>query len=91
MISYGRDSLPISAALGGWNVGLSPKDDGSVEVWFAKLLIGHINPQTASFHPIIPKSPHRHGRQRQSFWPSPLRSKGQKDLNSHIDYSTQKL
>ena len=84
MISYGGDSIVISTALGGWNVGLSPQDNGSVEVWFAKLLIGHLDPKTASFQPVIAPAPRRKRDERASFWPSPLRSEAQKDAkNDH--------
>jgi len=36
----------LTIALGGWNVGLRPNADGLWEVYFAKLLIGHIEPKT---------------------------------------------
>jgi len=53
-ICYRRESLLLSTALGGWDVGLSPRPDGLVEVRFARLLIGHINPQTSSFAAVRP-------------------------------------
>ena len=48
-ICYRKEGIPISAALGGWSVGLSECADGRFEVWFSKLLVGHLNPTTASF------------------------------------------
>jgi transposase InsO family protein len=54
MISYRDEDLMITTALGGWTVGLSPQADGRVEVWFSKLLLGHIDPETSSFHPARP-------------------------------------
>ena len=39
----------LSTALKGWNVGLKPKADGLWEVYFAKLLIGHIEPRSEVF------------------------------------------
>jgi hypothetical protein len=39
----------ISTALGGWSVGLAPRQDALIEVWFASLLVGHLDTQTASF------------------------------------------
>lgn len=48
-ICYHREEILISSALGGWSVGLSPREDGLVEVWFSKLLLGHLDPTTASF------------------------------------------
>lgn len=53
-IGYGRDYFMITTAIGGWTVGLSPQDHGQVEVWFSKLLLGHIEPETASFKPARP-------------------------------------
>ena len=48
-IFYRNEKILISAALGGWSVGLSAREDGLVEVWFSKLLLGHLDPTTASF------------------------------------------
>ncbi len=48
-ICYRNAGILISAALGGWSVGLSTREDGLVEVWFSKLLLGHLDPTTASF------------------------------------------
>ena len=51
-IGYQGSRYPVSAALGGWSVGVSPRADGLVEVWFSKLLLGHIETATASFTPV---------------------------------------
>ena len=49
-IHYESEKIMLSASLSGWTVGLSPREgDGLVEVWFANLLLGHIDPQTSSF------------------------------------------
>jgi len=48
-ISYRCEPISITSALGGWTVGLSPQADGLVAVWFSKLLLGHIDPASASF------------------------------------------
>jgi putative transposase len=79
-IGVGGDTIIISLALAGWNVGLCPTPNGELEVWFAKLLVGHIDPQTASFRPIQPRhrNPSRSGG--ASFWPSTLRSEGQNEV-----------
>lgn len=53
-IKYRNEELLISTALAGWSVGLSPRADGGVEVWFSKLLLGHIDPMTASFKAARP-------------------------------------
>ena len=47
-IQYQDEAIMITTALGGWAVGLSPQADGLVEVRFSKLLLGHIDPETAS-------------------------------------------
>jgi transposase InsO family protein len=54
MISYRDEDIMISSALGGWTVGLSAQADGMVEVWFSQLLLGHIDPETASFRSARP-------------------------------------
>lgn len=51
-IQYQGELIMLSTALGGWNVGLAPQESGSVEVWFASLLLGHIDPETSSFSSI---------------------------------------
>jgi Integrase core domain len=48
-IGYRQESIMISTAVGGWSVGLSAREDGLIEVWFSRLLLGHLNPTTASF------------------------------------------
>lgn len=53
-ISYEGEMIGLSTALGGWSVGLSPRADGLVEVWFAHLLLGHVDPETSSFGAIRP-------------------------------------
>jgi transposase InsO family protein len=53
-ISYRQERIMITTALGGWSVGLSPRADGLVEVRFSKLLLGHIDPETASFKAARP-------------------------------------
>jgi putative transposase len=58
VISYSHEPIFLSTALGGWSVGLSPCKDGTVEVWFSTLLLGHVDPQTASFKEAArPKEP----------------------------------
>ena len=50
IICYRQEEIRISMAVGGWSVGLSPREDGLIEVWFSKLLLGHLDPTTVSFH-----------------------------------------
>jgi transposase InsO family protein len=39
----------ISSSLGGWSVGLKAVSQGRLEVWFGRLLLGWIDPETESF------------------------------------------
>ena len=48
-IRYQSAMVFLSSALAGWDVGLAPRSDGLIEVWFANLLVGHLDPATASF------------------------------------------
>jgi putative transposase len=51
-IRWKEQSLFLSQSLTGWNVGLKSTENGLVEVWFAQLLLGHIDPLTLSFERI---------------------------------------
>lgn len=53
-IGYRSEKIRLTAALAGWNVGLAEQADGQVEVWFASLLLGRIDPKTSSFQASIP-------------------------------------
>ena len=53
-INYGGERIRISQSLGGWSVGLAPTRNDLIEVWFASLLTGHIDPQTSSFKAAQP-------------------------------------
>ena len=53
-IGFQSELIRLSSSLGGWNVGLAEQADGLVEVWFASLLLGHIDPKTSSFRASIP-------------------------------------
>jgi hypothetical protein len=48
-IVYCKERIGISTAVGGWSVGLSACESGLIEVWFSRLLLGHLDPTTASF------------------------------------------
>jgi hypothetical protein len=54
MIHFRSEKIMLSSALGGWNVGLSEQTDGMVDVWFASLLLGRIDPKTSSFRASVP-------------------------------------
>ena len=49
----------ISTALQGWSVGVEPIDQERCNVWFGSLLLGQLEPATASFHPAQPGSPQK--------------------------------
>ncbi len=51
-IRWKEQSLFLSQSLTGWNVGLKSTENGAIEVWFAQLLLGHIDPLTLSFERI---------------------------------------
>lgn len=53
-IRYEGEFIAISVALRGWSVGLSPRPDGLIEVWFAELLVGHLDPKTSGFSAVRP-------------------------------------
>jgi putative transposase len=48
-LSWQTAKLFISTSLAGWSVGLKPADRGLTEVWFSRLLLGWIDPNTNSF------------------------------------------
>jgi transposase InsO family protein len=52
IICYRHETTFLSESLGGWNVGLAPAEGDLVEVRFASLLLGHLEPTTASFKPM---------------------------------------
>jgi transposase InsO family protein len=60
-LQFQGESIMLSSALGGWNVGLAPQENGLMQVWFASLLIGHIDPQTSGFKPIEGQGQKRSG------------------------------
>jgi putative transposase len=48
-ISWNDRALLISKSLAGWNVGLQSDVQGEIEVWFARLLLGWIEPELGIF------------------------------------------
>lgn len=55
-IRFENQLIFLSTALRGWDVGLKALKDGTLEVYFARLLLGHLEPETASFIPIMPNA-----------------------------------
>lgn len=60
-IKFEGESIMLSTALRGWNVGLAPQQNALVEVWFASLLAGHLDPHTSGFKPIQVREQKRTG------------------------------
>jgi hypothetical protein len=48
-ISWNDQALLISKSLAGWNVGLQSDGQREIEVWFARLLLGWIEPESGFF------------------------------------------
>lgn len=44
--------LFISQALSGWDVALGERQGPRIELWFANLLLGHLNEETMGFEPV---------------------------------------
>jgi hypothetical protein len=57
-INWAREELFVSSSLAEWSVGLKPVEHEQLEFWFARLLLGWIDPKTASFRraDILPKN-----------------------------------
>jgi len=51
-IRWKDHSLFVSQSLRGWNVGLKSAQNQKIELWFAQLLLGHLDPATISFERI---------------------------------------
>ena len=56
-IVYEGQAIHLCSALAGWDVGLRPHPRGGLEVYFAQLLLGLLEPQTAAFIPVLPTKP----------------------------------
>jgi hypothetical protein len=48
-ISWENELYFVSTSLAGWSVGLKDTPEGRIEVWFAQLLLGWIEPDSANF------------------------------------------
>ena len=56
-----KDHRVLTSTLAGWQVGLQGTEKGQLEVWFARLLLGHLDPLNASFlrTDLNPKTPEK--------------------------------
>ena len=52
-----RVTVYLSAALGGWNVGLKPAGGRTYTVHFGRLYLGLVDLETESFQPAVPPAP----------------------------------
>ena len=50
-VKFRRKQIFISTAVGGWSVGLKPRTEEEVSVWFSNLNLGVMNLRTESFSP----------------------------------------
>jgi transposase InsO family protein len=51
-IRWKERSIFISQSLSAWNIGLKSTQNQGIELWFAQLLLGHLDPSTLSFERI---------------------------------------
>ena len=51
-IRWKERSIFISQSLSAWNIGLKSTQNQGIELWFAQLLLGHLDPTTLSFERI---------------------------------------
>lgn len=52
-IAYGGVRYQISTALRGWDLGLAKRADGRINLHFARLLLGVLEPESAAFVPAL--------------------------------------
>jgi hypothetical protein len=50
-IKHEGDSVFVSQALAGWDVGLSAREDGDMDLYFSRLLLGRLERETGAFVP----------------------------------------
>ena len=60
-LSWKDQRVFLSSSLAGWHVGLQGTEKGQLEVWFARLLLGHLDPLNACFlrTDLNPKTPEK--------------------------------
>jgi transposase InsO family protein len=66
-VNVAKRSIPISAALGGWDVGLEPINAERYGVWFCRLRLGELDLSTEKFQAVCAESTRgRRPRQERS-------------------------
>jgi len=53
-IKYEGEKIFVSRSLSGWDLGLQQREDGNLNVYFAQLLLGTLEPETLAFIPARP-------------------------------------
>jgi transposase InsO family protein len=48
-LNWKKQKVFLTGSLAGWNVGLQGAENGQLEVWFGRLLLGHFDPQERTF------------------------------------------
>jgi hypothetical protein len=48
-LSWKQQRVYLSGSLAGWEVGLQRSEKGQLEVWFGRLLLGHLDPLDVTF------------------------------------------
>src|SRR5271166_1523057 len=48
-LSWKKQKVFLSGSLAGWQVGLQRTEKGQLEIWFGRLLLGHLDPQEVDF------------------------------------------
>ena len=48
-LNWKKQKVFLTGSLAGWNVGLQGAEKGQLEVWFGRLLLGHLDPQEKTF------------------------------------------
>src|ERR1700761_5946322 len=48
-LSWNGQKVFLSGSLAGWEVGLQRTEKDQLEIWFGRLLLGHLDPQEVSF------------------------------------------
>jgi putative transposase len=55
-IKYEGEKIFLSRSLSGWDLGLQQREDGKLNVYFAQLLLGMLEPETRAFIPTRPST-----------------------------------
>ena len=48
-LSWNKQKVFLTTSLAGWQVGLQRTPNGQLEIWFGRLLLGHLDAQEIDF------------------------------------------